>query len=92
MRPHRAGMILGLGIASFVCCGPVLGPIAFFMGRSDLAAMDSGLMDPSGRGMTNAGKICGLVSTILSIFGLILWVVLMALGLMAGNLQPGGGP
>jgi hypothetical protein len=31
-------------------------------------------MDPSGRSNTNAGKICGMIATILMILGLILGV------------------
>jgi hypothetical protein len=37
------------------------------MGNGDLAAMERGEMDPSGYGMTKAGKIVGMVSVILSI-------------------------
>jgi hypothetical protein len=33
--------------------------------------MDSGIMDPSGRDATNAGKICGIIATVFTAFGLV---------------------
>jgi len=63
VRPHRAGLVLGMGIGGLLCCFP-LSIIAFILGRSDLAAMDSGRMDPSGRSTTNIGRILGLVGII----------------------------
>src|SRR5436190_2464224 len=81
LRPHRATMILVLGILSLIlsCVGLVLGILAWVMGNADLREMDAGRMDPSGRGMTQAGKICGMVSVLLHVLGLvivILWLVL----------------
>jgi uncharacterized membrane protein len=34
-------------------------------------------MDPSGRGMTQAGKICGMISVILAIVGICIWLLIM---------------
>jgi hypothetical protein len=62
------------------------------MGNSDLRAMDAGLMDPTGRGITQAGKICGMVSVILHLIGIAFfaaWILflggLAALGTAAGH-------
>jgi len=63
MRPHRGTLILVLGIISLMFCG-LLGIIAWVMGAGDLKEMDAGTMDPSGRGATNAGRICGMIATI----------------------------
>lgn len=63
VRPHRAGLVLGLGVAGLLCCFP-LSIVAFILGRSDIAAMDSGQMDPSGRSTTNIGRILGLAGII----------------------------
>ena len=41
------------------------------MANKDMAAMDSGLMDPSGRDQTNAGKICGIIATIIGIIAVL---------------------
>jgi hypothetical protein len=40
--------------------------------------MDAGTMDPSGRGLTNAGRICGLIGGILSVLFLLLRIVAAA--------------
>jgi hypothetical protein len=80
LRPHRGGIILALGIFGLVCCF-ICGIIAWVMGSNDLKEMAAGRMDPSGQGMTNAGKICGMVSVILQIVGLVIWLLFMSLGI-----------
>lgn len=80
LAPHRGVSILVLGIVGLVvglfgsfCCGVfgiaglICGIIAWVMSNNDLKQMDTGVMDPSGRGLTQAGKICGIISVILSI-------------------------
>jgi hypothetical protein len=68
LRPHRGGVILALGILSLVCSCFILGVIAWALGSSDLREMKAGRMDPTGRGLTQAGMICGIISVVLSIF------------------------
>jgi hypothetical protein len=82
-KPHRGTLVLVLGILAIVfniCLVP--GVLAWTFGNQDLKEMDAGMMDPSGRGMTQAGKIMGIVGTVLV---LIIAVVqlLIFLGLMA---------
>jgi hypothetical protein len=79
MKPHRGTVILVLGILGLVICGP-LGIIAWVLGSSDLKEMDAGTMDPAGRGATNAGKICGIIATILMIIGVIVAAVFFVFG------------
>lgn len=74
--PHRGGLILGLGIASFFVCGIVLGLIAWIMGNNDLKEMHAGRMDPEGEGLTNAGRICGMIAFFLNIVGIIIYIIL----------------
>jgi hypothetical protein len=62
MRPHRASIVLVYGILGFAVC-PFLGIAAWVMGNSDLKEMAAGRMDSSGRDLTKAGRICGIVST-----------------------------
>lgn len=83
MKPHRGTLILILGILGLVVCGP-LAIAAWVMGAGDLKEMDAGTMDPSGRGTTNAGKICGIIGTILLILGLVIFGIIFAFGLAAG--------
>lgn len=71
MQPHRGGVILALGILGLVVCC-FLGIIAWVMGNNDLREMDAGRMDPTGRGLTNAGRICGIVSVCLAV----VWTVI----------------
>ena len=81
MKPHRATLILVLGILSLVLCAP-LGIAAWVMGNGDLKQIDAGTMDPSGRSTTNAGRICGIIGTILLGLGILSFIALFALGLM----------
>ncbi|OAI41046.1 hypothetical protein AYO40_03950 [Planctomycetaceae bacterium SCGC AG-212-D15] len=67
LAPHRGGMILTFGIVSLVCgcLAIVCGPMAWTMANADLEQMRAGRMDPEGEGLTNAGRICGIVGTVL---------------------------
>lgn len=62
-EPHRASTILVLGILSLVLCTP-LGVFAWIMGNNDMQRIRGGYMDPEGEGMTQAGRICGIVGTV----------------------------
>jgi hypothetical protein len=75
-RPHRGTAVLVLGILGIVCC-VIPGIIAWVMGDSDLRGMKEGRMDPSGRGLTQAGRICGIVSVVLAVVGIIGWLILV---------------
>ena len=79
VAPHRGVLILVLGILGIVCCF-ICGIIAWVMGNNDMREMDAGRMDPTGRGLTQAGKICGMVSVILQIVGFVIWLLMMLLG------------
>jgi len=76
MAPHRAGTILTLGIISLLCLPIIFGPMAWIMGNNDLKEMEAGRMDPSGEGMTRAGKICGIISIALMIASCVGWFLL----------------
>ena len=70
-----------LGILSLILCGIFAAIPAWIMGSNDLKEMDAGMMDPSGRSLTNAGRILGMISTILNILAVLLVFLLMALGI-----------
>lgn len=76
-QPHRGVLLLVLGILSLVLC-QLLGPVAWIMGKGDLQKIDAGQMDPEGRGLTQAGMVIGIVSTVLMILGLC-WIIFMML-------------
>ena len=65
--PHRGAMVLTFGILGIACCFP-LGIAAWIMGNNDMQQIEAGMMDPTGKGTTNAGKNCGIIGTILGIF------------------------
>ncbi len=44
---------------------PPLGVVAWSMGSADLKEMDAGTMDNSGRSITNAGRILGMIGTLM---------------------------
>jgi len=74
MAPHRGTLVLVLGILGLVCC-IICGIVAWVFGNTDLREMDAGRMDPSGRGLTQAGKILGIISVVLAIVGLGIWLL-----------------
>ncbi|MBC8308942.1 MAG: DUF4190 domain-containing protein [Planctomycetes bacterium] len=78
MQPHRGTMILVFGIMSLIVCMP-LGIIAWVMANGDLKKMNAGEMDPEGRGNTQAGKICGIISVCLALVGFVIWFLLVVL-------------
>jgi hypothetical protein len=78
MRPHRGVTILVFGILGLLVC-QLLGIAAWVMGNQDLREMDAGWMDPSGRDITNAGRICGMVATAMLIIPAIFIVLMLVL-------------
>ncbi len=88
MEPHRGTTVLVLGILGIVLC-PICGIIAWVMGNKDIPKMEAGTMDPEGLGSTKAGKICGIIATILMIIGVVVWVGMLALGITAGAMSGG---
>lgn len=82
MKPHRGTLILILGILSFVFCGIFTAIPAWIMGNNDLKEMNAGTMDPSGRSITNAGRILGIVAVVLTILSIAVVIVLAAFGML----------
>ncbi len=89
VKPHRGVMILVLGILSFVVCPLILGIVAWMMGNKDLEEMNAGTMDPEGKGLTQAGKIIGMVNVILVLIGIVIQVLMLVC--MGGALAVGAG-
>jgi len=79
LKPHRATLVLGLGIVGLLCCGP-LGIVAYIFGKNDLAEMDAGAMDPTGRGTTNVGRILGIVAIVFLVIQVAYGIVAVATG------------
>ncbi len=85
VAPHRGGVILALGIISIVMgcvIDIVCGFIALSMAKRDLPLMTAGHMDPTGKGMTDAGRICAIVGIVMGFVQLA--VVLVYLLIFSG--------
>jgi len=81
MKPHRGSVILAFGILGLVVC-QLFGIAAWVMANSDLEEMRRGYMDPSGRDLTNTGRILGMVATILTIASLIIVAVFILIPIL----------
>ena len=90
LAPHRGVLILVFGILSWLVC-VIFGIVAWVMANSDLRAMQEGRMDPTGEGLTKAGKIIGMISVILNIVAIPIMLMLLAMGVFAAAAAGGGG-
>jgi hypothetical protein len=77
----QATTVLVLGILSLVLC-QVLGPFAWVMGNNELAGIDAGRRPPQNRGTAQAGRILGIISTVLMIIGFAFLFVVLFIGLV----------
>lgn len=59
----------------------ILGPVAWIMGNSALAKIDSGQGDPAERSAVTTGRTIGMIVTILGIIGIVLGIVALVFGL-----------
>ena len=75
MMEHPSGTtILVLGILSLVICG-LLGPFAWSMGNKALTEIDHNPGAYTNRGSVAAGRICGMIATILMIVVVTFYVI-----------------
>lgn len=72
----QATTVLVLGIIGVVLC-QLLGPVAWVMGNTELQAIDAGRRAPQNRGTANAGRILGIIATVLLIIGLVFGILLI---------------
>ena len=85
MEPHRGILILILGILSLVLCWFFTGIPAWIMGKSDLAKIEAGQMNPEGKGLTMEGMICGIICCVMTLisFGIIILFMILGGGIAA---------
>ena len=80
-------IILVIGILGLLGCCPCP-PIAWWMGASELAAMDAGQVSSENRQLALIGKILGMIGTalmVLTVLGYILMAVLLGGAAMMGQ-------
>jgi hypothetical protein len=88
-RPQAPGAIAAivLGILSVILL-PLLGPVAWAIGRRAEQAADAAGGELEGRGLATAGKVLGMIGTSLLVLLVVVLVVLLATGVDGGA---GGG-
>lgn len=74
---------LGLAIGSFVFLGLLLSVPAVILGRKGMRAADEGRA--TNRGIAQAGFIVGVINIALSVLGVLFFVLLMILGVIAST-------
>ena len=79
----KATTALVLGILGIVIC-QIIGPFAWRIGKQAVDEIDASNGQLGGRGTAQAGYILGVIGTILLGLGVLLVVVLIAVGTMAG--------
>lgn len=90
--PHRGSLVLTLGILALVCNMFLIpGIMAWVLGHTDLKEIDAGRMDPEGRGMTQAGKILGIIGTLLPLVGILLYIAIVIIFVIFGMAAAAGG-
>lgn len=76
----QATTVLVLGIFGIICCSP-LGIAAWIMGNNELEAIDSGRRSPELRSTANAGRIMGIIATVLMILTALFFIGLLTFGI-----------
>jgi hypothetical protein len=78
----QATLALVLGILGIVVC-QILGPFAWSIGNSEMNAIDAGRRDPANKGMAQAGKILGIIGTVLLAIGIAFFLLFLFILLVA---------
>jgi hypothetical protein len=90
LKPHRGGLILGMGISNFVFCmlcsfcSLAISIPTIVMAQNDLKEMENGVMDPSGEGITRAGWIMAMIQIVIVVAIVALQLVMVAIQIAAG--------
>jgi len=82
MKPHRGAVILAFGILGLAVC-QLFGIAAWVIADADLKEMNRGYMDPGGRDLTQAGRILGIVSTVLLAISLVVVILFVLIPMLA---------
>ena len=72
----QATTILVLGILGLVICS-ILAPFAWVMGNKELEAIDAGRRPMDNRGTANAGRILGIIGTVLLGIGIVVGLLIL---------------
>ena len=76
--------VLVLGIVSLVVCS-ILGPFAWMMGNRVVREIDASRGMMGGRSSANAGRICGIIASVLLGLGVLAFVLFLVFAVAAGT-------
>lgn len=74
--------VLVLGILGLVVC-QVLAPFAWYLGNQEITAIDAGRRPPENRGMAVAGRVLGIIGTVLLGVALLIVAVVVIIAIVA---------
>lgn len=83
-RSANGAVILVLGILAIISLGCLTGIPAWIMGNNSLREIEAGMADPSERGLVQAGRVLGIIATLLMAAGLLFFLCIV---LFAGALS-----
>lgn len=74
-------LVLGIiSVAGVVLCiGPLIAPFAWYLGHKAVSEIDQNPGVYSGRGEANAGKVLGIVGTVLLVLVILYWALIFGL-------------
>jgi hypothetical protein len=70
---------LVLSILGFVGCCLITCPIGWYLGDAEIQGIEAGHRDPANHGMANAGRIIGIVGTVLLVLAVVAYGGLIGL-------------
>lgn len=82
-QSSQATVALVVSIVSIVACCFLPSPVALYLGKKELSAIDQGLVDPAERGKANAAYIIGIVGTVLLVLGIVFYAILTVIAIGA---------
>lgn len=74
-----------LGILSLTCCGFFTGIPAILLGRSEMKASEGMAGLESNRTIAKVGMILGIIGTVLSLIGFLIYAIIFAITLATGG-------
>ncbi len=72
-QSSNATTALIVAIVSWLVCCCIPSPVALYLGKKELAAIDQGLVDPAERGKAKAAYIIGIIGTVLLVLGILFY-------------------
>ena len=70
----QAVLALSMSLIGLVVCSGLLCPVGWYFANKDLAGIAAGRRDPSKKDLATAGKIIGIIGTVLVILGVIAFI------------------